>query len=78
MRIPPLDPAGRYGGRATSRPLPESEPLVDVLPGAAREHLANVWLSQAATELRVARSFEVVHAALRDLDADAGLVATAH
>lgn len=78
MRIPPLDPAGRYGGRATSRPLPESEPLFDALPASAREHLAHVWLSQAATELRVARSFEVVHAALRDLRADPGLVATAH
>ena len=78
MRIPVLDPAGRYGGRATSRPLPEREPLVDALPASAREHLAHVWLSQAATELRVARSFEVVHAALRDLRADPGLVATAH
>jgi hypothetical protein len=77
MRIPPLDPQGRYGGRATSRPLPQGEPRVDALPAAAREHLAHVWLSQAATELRVARSFDVVHGALRELDADPGLIATA-
>lgn len=78
MGIPPLDPQGRYRGRATGRPLPAREPQIDALAGSAREHLAHLWLSQSATELRVARSFALVHAALRDLSADPGLIATAY
>ncbi len=44
------------------------------MPFAEREELATIWLSQAATEARVARSFALVHESLALLGADAGLV----
>jgi hypothetical protein len=66
-------PTGRWGGAVTSRPLPEGDLLSDT-PTATRRELARIWLSQAATELRVAKSFALVHDALQKLGADRGLV----
>lgn len=77
MSLPIPRSDGRYGGKITRRRLPTNEPAVDALDGEARDFLARMWLSQAATELRVARSFAVVHAALRTLRADPGLVSIA-
>lgn len=72
-----LSPTGRWGGRATSRPLPEAHDEIRALAPDERRALANLWLSQAATERRVGYSFDVVHRALVALDADAGLIETA-
>lgn len=72
-----VSPTGRWSGRVTRRPLPESAPSMRGLSRDERSTLANLWLSQAATERRVASSFEVVHRALTELGADAGLVAIA-
>jgi hypothetical protein len=66
---------GRYQGAITARPLPETE--LDEVPWPVREALAKIWFTQAATELRVARSFEIVHASLDALGADPGLVRAA-
>lgn len=63
---------GRFGGRVTRTPLP---PLGEVaLSASERAEIAAIWRLQAATEARVATSFEVVHEALAALGADAGLV----
>ncbi len=69
-----LSSAGRWGGAITSRPLPETDPEIGTMALAAREEMGRIWLSQAATEARVARSFTLIHASLRELGADAGLV----
>lgn len=68
---------GRWGGAVTSRPLPDADDEVREAPRALRDELACLWLSQAATEARVARSFALVAESLRALGADAGLVAMA-
>lgn len=68
---------GRWGGRLTQRPLPESDPGLDALSQANRERLAQIWLYRAATERRVADSFEVIEAALRRRAAPEALVAIA-
>jgi len=65
---------GRWGGAVTSRPLPESEAEIADMNPEVRERLARIWLSQAATEARVARSFTLVHESLVALGADEGLV----
>jgi hypothetical protein len=72
-----LSPSGRWSGKVTRRPLPESGPSMRGLSREARVTMANLWLSQSATERRVASSFEVVHRALVALDADPGIVAVA-
>lgn len=74
---PSLSPAGRWNGRVTSRPLPDPAESLRGLSLAERALLANIWLSQSATERRVADAFSVVHRALVALDADAGLIETA-
>lgn len=66
---------GRWGGAVTSRALPDVDGEVTEIAPAMREHLARIWLSQAATEARVAQSFALVHESLVELGADAGLVA---
>jgi hypothetical protein len=72
-----ISPDGRWGGRVTSRALPDaSEELAALDPSLARA-LTQIWWMQAATELRVATSFAVVHRALTDLGAEAGLVSLA-
>lgn len=68
---------GRWGGAVTSRALPDSTDEVAGLAPEVRAKLASIWLSQAATEARVARSFAVIHGSLEDLGADRGLVALA-
>jgi hypothetical protein len=55
---------GRWGGKLTSRPLPLGDPSIDRLADGERSALATVWLARAATERRVADSFEVIHGAL--------------
>lgn len=72
-----VDPEGRWHGRITSRPLPDSDPSVDALPPAAREELAEHWLARAASERRVEAAFEVVRDALREAGAPAPLLALA-
>lgn len=72
-----LSPDGRWNGRLTSRPLPDSDETLRGVSLADRALLANIWLSQCATERRVADSFAVVHGALVNLGADPGLIATA-
>lgn len=64
---------GRWGGAVTSRPLPVDGELSEIDP-TLREHLARIWLSQAATEARVAKSFALVHESLIALGAADGLV----
>lgn len=68
---------GRWGGRLTGRPLPENDAEIDRLSDAQRGELVAVWVGRAASERRVADAFEVIHADLLELDADAGLVALA-
>lgn len=65
---------GRWGGAVTRRDLPDGTDEIAALDPATRARLARVWLSQAATEFRVASSFAVIHRGLVALDADAGLV----
>ncbi|MFO0628199.1 MAG: hypothetical protein U0325_21680 [Polyangiales bacterium] len=72
-----VSPDGRWGGRVTSRPLPDATEELAALDPALREALSKVWWAQSATELRVATSFEVVHRALAGLDAEPALTALA-
>lgn len=65
---------GRWNGRVTRRVLPAIE--VDLDP-TQRAEVARIWLTQAATEFRVAGSFACVETSLRTLNADAGLIALA-
>lgn len=65
---------GRYGGAITRRELPDATEEIAALDPALRAQLATIWLSQAATEARVATSFATIHASLVALDADPGLV----
>lgn len=65
---------GRWGGRLTQRPLPDEDPLLDALGRDDRERLAHIWLYRAATERRVADSFEVITESLRRRSAPAPLV----
>ncbi|MFO0628214.1 MAG: hypothetical protein U0325_21755 [Polyangiales bacterium] len=69
----PVRADGRWSGRVTRRALPD-DPSLAALPRDTRDVLARLWQCQAATEHRVATSFERVHAALRARGADAGLV----
>jgi hypothetical protein len=68
---------GRWSGRLTQRPLPGVDPELEALSKANRERLAHVWLYRAATERRVADSFEVIEASLRRRGAPEPLVALA-
>lgn len=75
--IPIAKKDGRWGGRVTSRALPESNDELDAMDPIERRAVAAVWWGQCATELRVARSFAVVHEALVGLGAEAPLIALA-
>lgn len=68
---------GRWNGKVTSRPLPEHDETMDALSDADRATLVAVWHARAATERRVADSFEVIRDALRDLAAAPDLIALA-
>lgn len=65
---------GRWGGKLTRRPLPQSDPLIDALSAEDRSHLTRIWLGRAAMERRVADAFDVVAAALRRLGAAQQLI----
>jgi len=73
-----LDPNGRWDGAVTSRALPSSEEEVASLSPALRASLGRIWWMQAATEARVAHSFQLVHASLAKLGANEALVQLAH
>ena len=72
-----ISEAGRWKGALTCRPLPLHDPSIDLLSDVDRRHLAEVWLGRAASERRVADSFEAMGVALRALRADAALVTLA-
>lgn len=55
---------GRWGGRLTNKPLPESDPDIDSLEPKLRERLAALWHVRSAMERRVGDSFSVVVGAL--------------
>jgi hypothetical protein len=62
-------PGGRWGGRLTGRPLPETDADIEALEDGQRAELTEVWLGRAASERRVADAFEVVRDALAALRA---------
>lgn len=72
-----ISPTGRWGGRVTSRPLPDSRDELAELDPTTRATLSEIWWVQSATEHRVASSFSVVHSALRSLEAPDSLVSLA-
>lgn len=72
-----MNASGRWGGRLTSRELPELDETIDALDPASREELARHWLERAAAERRVGDSFAVVRDTLRELDSGAELIALA-
>jgi hypothetical protein len=67
----------RWGGRLTSRPLPERDAELEALAPAQRDQLSAIWLARAASEQRVAGAFEVVRDALQDLGSEPQLCALA-
>ena len=71
-------PDGRWGGRVTSRELPDAAEELAELDPRVREEIAHVWWMQSATEKRVAVSFAIVHEALVGLGAEHALVSLAH
>lgn len=76
MNVPAPRADGRWGGTLTKRPLPDSILEIEELSLEMRTTLARIWFTQAATEARVAHSFEIVHRSLVSLGADRGLIAT--
>jgi hypothetical protein len=72
-----ISPSGRWGGRVTSRALPDATDELASLDPSLAHALTQVWWMQAATELRVATSFAIVHEALSALEAEPGLVSLA-
>jgi hypothetical protein len=69
---------GRWGGRLTSRPLPEVDETIELLDARSRGILAEIWLARSANERRVSDSFALIHAALLAVHAESSLVALAH
>ena len=55
--------SARWGGKLTSRPLPD-DPSIDALDNESRRVLANSWLGRAAAERRAADIFGLVHRSL--------------
>jgi len=68
---------GRWDGRLTRRPLPDSDPEIERLSDAERAALAELWHARAASERRVADAFAVVAADLTSLGAPPTLTALA-
>ena len=69
--------SGRWGGRLTSRPLPEDDDTLAKLSDADRRCLVEVWLGRSATERRVGDAFEIIRDTLTELHAAPELVAMA-
>ena len=63
-----IRPDGRWGGQVTSRALPD-DPSIALLSVEDRRTIAEVWIGRAASERRVATSFELIHDALAGLGA---------
>ena len=63
----------RWGGRLTSRPLPERDPALEALTDEQRAQLVAVWIGRAASERRVADAFETIHGALQSARTDSSL-----
>ncbi len=68
-----IRPDGRWGGQVTSRALPD-DPSIERLTDADRLAIEAVWIGRAASERRVATSFELVRDALSELGAAPELV----
>ncbi|MDP3216039.1 MAG: ferritin-like domain-containing protein [Deltaproteobacteria bacterium] len=68
-----IRPDGRWGGQVTSRALP-ADPSIALLSVEDRRTIAEVWIGRAASERRVATSFELIHDALAGLGAAPELV----
>jgi hypothetical protein len=66
---------GRWGGRLTSRPLPNDDDALEQLSAPERAVLSRIWLHRAAMERRVADSFEVIRGALERRRAPEELIA---
>jgi hypothetical protein len=73
-----IEESGRWGGRLTSRPLPDRDETIDALSDDERARLAEVWMGRAATERRVADSFAVILEALRAVGVDGDATLLAH
>ena len=71
-------PNGRWNGRLTSRPLPETDPTIERLSADEREIMTEVWLGRAANERRVSDSFGVVAEALKAVGANPAFITLAH
>jgi hypothetical protein len=69
--------SGRWGGRLTSRPLPEHDPKADGLDARERAAVVASWLGRSAAERRAADVFEVIVGAARELDLAPDLLAIA-
>jgi len=54
----------RWGGKLTSRPLPEADATIDALDDDSRRVIANSWLGRAAAERRAADIFTLMHRSL--------------
>ena len=67
--------AGRWGGRLTSRPLPESDPELEALSDEQRDQLVQIWLARASSERRVADASVVIRDALEQCHGNAQLIA---
>lgn len=66
-------PQGRWGGRLSSRPLPEG-PVGLELDDAARTVVVEAWLGRSSAERRAGDSFAVIRDALAARDAPAPLI----
>jgi hypothetical protein len=65
---------GRWGGKLTSRPLPESDHEIDALEPEERSIVSEVWSGRAASERRVGDAFVVVRDALVAIHAAPALI----
>jgi len=59
---------GRWGGRLTSRPLPQRDASIEALKDAERDAIVASWLFRSAAERRAAEVFEVIVGAARELE----------
>jgi hypothetical protein len=69
--------SGRWGGKLTSRPLPDDDDTLAALSDDDRRTLVEVWLGRSATERRVGDAFAVIRDTLVELRATPELLAMA-